>query len=73
MNFAILKFKYDEPAKTEGTLSYTGIHHFGLEVEDMEEARAQIEKPAPCTVLTREQKRWRSEVTSRSSSAARTA
>jgi catechol 2,3-dioxygenase-like lactoylglutathione lyase family enzyme len=44
VNFAILKFKYDEPAKTEGTLRYTGIHHFGLEVEDMEEARAQIEK-----------------------------
>src|SRR4030095_11492996 len=35
VNFAILKFKYDEPAKTEGTLRYTGIHHFGLEVEDM--------------------------------------
>ena len=39
VNFAILKFKYDEPAKTEGTLRYTGIHHFGLEVEDMEEAQ----------------------------------
>jgi catechol 2,3-dioxygenase-like lactoylglutathione lyase family enzyme len=44
VNFAILKFKYDEPAKTEGMLRYTGIHHFGLEVEDMEAARAQIEK-----------------------------
>jgi catechol 2,3-dioxygenase-like lactoylglutathione lyase family enzyme len=44
INFAILKFKYDEPAKTEGTLKYTGIHHFGLEVENMEEARARIEK-----------------------------
>ena len=44
VNFAILKFKYDEPAKTEGTLKWTGIHHFGLEVENMEEARAQIEK-----------------------------
>jgi catechol 2,3-dioxygenase-like lactoylglutathione lyase family enzyme len=44
INFAILKFKYDEPAKTEGTLRWTGIHHFGLEVEDMEKARAQIEK-----------------------------
>jgi catechol 2,3-dioxygenase-like lactoylglutathione lyase family enzyme len=44
INFAILKFKYDEPAKTEGTLRYTGIHHFGLEVENIEEARAQIEK-----------------------------
>jgi len=44
VNFAILKFKYDEPAKTEGTLKYTGIHHFGLEVEDMAEAQAKIEK-----------------------------
>ena len=44
INFAILKFKYDEPAKTEGTLRYTGIHHFGLEVEDMAEAQARIEK-----------------------------
>jgi catechol 2,3-dioxygenase-like lactoylglutathione lyase family enzyme len=44
INFAILKFKYDEPAKTEGTLRYTGLHHFGLEVDDMEEARAQMEK-----------------------------
>jgi catechol 2,3-dioxygenase-like lactoylglutathione lyase family enzyme len=44
VNFAILKFKYDEPAKTEGTLRWTGIHHFGLEVENMEEARARIEK-----------------------------
>ena len=44
VNFAILKFKYDEPAKTEGTLKWTGIHHFGLEVDNMEEARARIEK-----------------------------
>src|SRR4029450_8218052 len=44
VTLAILKCKYDEPAKTEGTLRYTGIHHFGLEVENMEEARAQIEK-----------------------------
>ena len=44
VNLAILKFKYDEPAKTEGTLCYTGIHHFGVEIEDMAQARAQIEK-----------------------------
>src|SRR4030095_12291486 len=55
VNFAILKFKYDEPAKTEGTLKWTGIHHFGLEVENMEEARARIEqagavhRPSPGT------------------------
>jgi len=44
VNLAILKFKYDEPAKTEGTLRYSGIHHFGVEIEDMAQARAQIEK-----------------------------
>jgi catechol 2,3-dioxygenase-like lactoylglutathione lyase family enzyme len=44
VNLAILKFKYDDPATTEGGLRYTGIHHFGLEVEDMEAARARIEK-----------------------------
>jgi catechol 2,3-dioxygenase-like lactoylglutathione lyase family enzyme len=44
VNLAILKFKYDEPATTEGALRYTGIHHFGVEVEDMEQAQAQIEK-----------------------------
>lgn len=44
VNFAILKFKYDDPAMTEGALRYTGLHHFGLEVESMDEARARIEK-----------------------------
>jgi catechol 2,3-dioxygenase-like lactoylglutathione lyase family enzyme len=44
VNLAILKFKYDDPATTEGMLKYTGIHHFGVEVEDMAEAQAQIEK-----------------------------
>ena len=43
VNLAILKFKYDEPAKTESTLRYAGIHHFGVEVENMAQARAQIE------------------------------
>jgi catechol 2,3-dioxygenase-like lactoylglutathione lyase family enzyme len=44
VNLAILKFKYDDPATTEGGLRYTGIHHFGLEVENMADAQAQIEK-----------------------------
>src|SRR5262245_30087595 len=44
VSFAILKFKYDEPAKTEGTLKCTAIHHYGLEGDNMEEARARIEK-----------------------------
>jgi catechol 2,3-dioxygenase-like lactoylglutathione lyase family enzyme len=44
VNLAILKFKFDDPATTEGALRYTGIHHFGVEVEDMVEARGRIEK-----------------------------
>jgi catechol 2,3-dioxygenase-like lactoylglutathione lyase family enzyme len=44
VNLAILKFKYDDPATTEGVLRYTGMHHIGVEIEDMEAARARIEK-----------------------------
>ena len=44
VNVAILKFKADDPATTEGAPRYTGVHHFGVEVEDMGEARARIEK-----------------------------
>ena len=56
VNLAILKFKYDDPATTEGALRYTGLHHFGVEIENMEQARARIEKagavhrPYPGTV-----------------------
>ena len=44
VNLAILKFKSDDSATTEGALRYTGIHHFGVEIEDMAQAQAQIEK-----------------------------
>ena len=43
INLAVLKFKDDDAATTEGKPRYTGIHHFGVEVEDMGEARARIE------------------------------
>ena len=43
VNVAILKFKSDEAATTEGAPRYTGIHHLGFEVESMDEARRQIE------------------------------
>lgn len=55
VNVAILKFKDDEPATTEGAPRHTGIHHFGLQVDDMESARAQFEaagavhRPYPST------------------------
>jgi catechol 2,3-dioxygenase-like lactoylglutathione lyase family enzyme len=44
VNLAILKFKHEDPAITEGAARYTGVHHFGLEVEDMKKARARFEK-----------------------------
>jgi catechol 2,3-dioxygenase-like lactoylglutathione lyase family enzyme len=44
VNLAILKFKYDDPATTEGALRYAGLHHFGVEIENMDEATARIEK-----------------------------
>lgn len=43
INLAILKFKAEEPAMTEGEARYTGVHHFGVSVESMEDARARFE------------------------------
>ena len=43
VNIAILKFKTDAAAMTEGAPRYTGVHHLGFEVDDMEAARKQIE------------------------------
>ena len=42
VNLALLKFKADEPAITEGAPRHTGIHHFGVKVDNMEEASARI-------------------------------
>ena len=43
VNLAILKFKNDDPATTEGQLRYTGIHHLGFQIEDMDKSRHKIE------------------------------
>ena len=43
VNIALLKWKAEDPAITEGAPRWTGMHHFGLGVEDMESARANIE------------------------------
>ena len=43
INLAILRFKSEEPAITEGAPRWAGVHHFGLEVDDMDSARARIE------------------------------
>ncbi|MDA1035323.1 MAG: VOC family protein [Chloroflexi bacterium] len=43
VNIALLKWKSEDPAMTEGAPRWTGMHHFGLGVEDMASARANIE------------------------------
>lgn len=43
VNIAILKFKTDAAATTEGAPRYTGVHHLGFEVDDMASARKRIE------------------------------
>ncbi len=43
VNVAILRFKTDAAASTEGAPRYTGVHHLGFEVDDMEAARKRIE------------------------------
>jgi len=42
INLAILKYRTDEVATTEGAPRYAGIHHIGFSVDDMAEAQAQI-------------------------------
>ncbi len=43
INLAVLQFLDDFVATTEGSPKYRGVHHFGLEVEDLEASRKQIE------------------------------
>ena len=42
INLAVLKFKDDEAANTEGSPKHTGIHHFGFMVDGMDEAQKRI-------------------------------
>src|SRR5262249_15057982 len=44
INLAILKFKNDYAAYTEGAPRYEGLHHFGFKVDNLEEARQQVEE-----------------------------
>jgi lactoylglutathione lyase len=44
INLAILKFKNDHAAYTEGGPRYEGLHHFGFKVDDLEEARKNVEE-----------------------------
>jgi lactoylglutathione lyase len=44
INLAILKFKNDYAAYTEGAPRYEGLHHFGFKVDNMEDARKHLEE-----------------------------
>ena len=44
LNMAILKWKTEHAATTEGAPKYTGLHHFGFKVEDVGEARQKLER-----------------------------
>ena len=43
INLAILHYKNDEVATTEGAPRHAGIHHLGFKVEDMAQATVAIE------------------------------
>ena len=43
VNLAILDYKSDEAAGEERGRNYVGVHHFGFQVDDLEEAEKSIE------------------------------
>ena len=43
LNLAILKFKNDAVAGVERGKEWSGIHHFGFQVDDLEEAKQRVE------------------------------
>jgi glyoxylase I family protein len=42
INLAVLKYKNDDVATTEGAPRHAGIHHLGFSVDDLPEASARI-------------------------------
>jgi glyoxylase I family protein len=42
INLAILKYKNDDVATTEGAPRHAGVHHIGFAVDDMQQAQADI-------------------------------
>jgi catechol 2,3-dioxygenase-like lactoylglutathione lyase family enzyme len=67
VNLAILKFKYDDPATTEGGFGIPAFTTSVSKLRTWQRHRRGSRRRVPCTVPTREQKRWRSEAMSRSS------
>jgi catechol 2,3-dioxygenase-like lactoylglutathione lyase family enzyme len=43
INLAILDFKHDQPTGVEYGAGYSGIHHFGFEVDSLAETQKQLE------------------------------
>jgi predicted enzyme related to lactoylglutathione lyase len=44
INLALLNFKGSKGSDLEDAASFVGAHHFGFQVEDLEETRRRIEK-----------------------------
>jgi catechol 2,3-dioxygenase-like lactoylglutathione lyase family enzyme len=50
LNLAILNWKTEKSADVGANgPNYSGIHHFGFEVEDLEDAAAKLERARPAT------------------------
>ena len=43
INVALLRYKTDEAAGKERGKDYVGVHHFGFQVEDLQESGSRIE------------------------------
>jgi methylmalonyl-CoA/ethylmalonyl-CoA epimerase len=41
---ALLRYKTDEAAGAERGKNYVGVHHFGFQVEDLEDAQRRVEE-----------------------------
>ncbi len=44
VNLAFLKYRTSEAAGTERGKDYVGVHHFGIQVEDLDESGKKIEE-----------------------------
>ncbi|MEX2598327.1 MAG: VOC family protein [Dehalococcoidia bacterium] len=44
VNVAILRFKDDEAATTEGVVRHTGVHHLGFQVDNLAEGEARVQR-----------------------------
>jgi methylmalonyl-CoA/ethylmalonyl-CoA epimerase len=44
VNMALLRYKTDEAAGAERGKNYVGVHHFGFQVENLEDAQRRVEE-----------------------------